>query len=600
MKPLDFGCTMADNPGKTFREAAFNPGVHASRIDALVYRRAITTHYVLEMPELRAPPARDSRVKFCEGAEKGRYLLLCNFVNGTNTFMRDLTQSVQILLSSMQMHDASAVRRKREALDFLWKGVLGVATDSDVRQVMTSETQMYERLKQINFFLKMQNLDEKQLMTKLNMWTDRVSNVTSETLAHAEGFEIMMRNTSAINEQLAAFAAITSSTLTSHLLLLSHYLRESAILSDCDRGRIPFEGIAVKDFQSNLLSMSAILKTKNMSLSIDPNNIHTYANAKIATCKRSKTQLVVAVLLPIMKAEDSKVTVHKVTPIFFRYNDQHCALLKKTQVVLKTLQPQRVIILDEKSGTECLQRALCHIPRVTTSNILSECLTDIMIGETLSSFSKKCHFLCDGDMPLTRVTELDDNLFAVSTLSSNVTLTCVEKTRPLEVPEVGAMTVTIPCECQLSVDGVVHIDNSINCRENKDSLPDPKFILPALWSDNAPETLSFPDAQEKAFTLMKGNMSDIVNTDWKLNISHIDLPKPGPALQDDFWHKPDFGLPYTGLVWKLILTILIFCALVKLCRVGNRFYSLRSALRDALRETASPADVELADRPRRQ
>lgn len=325
-------------PRRGGSEVSFHPGMKFQPVNSYLLRGYETLNYVLTVPNIEVGRVDTVIPNLCHNKtthESDRKLSLpCNFMNHSDVLLMELTKSVRSLLESVNFRERTSNRKTRGFMDFIWRDFFGVASDSDMRQVVSSEKDMTERLRLLRFTLEMQNADENAIIGNLNDWSANLTQVYEDLFSHADGMHHLLEQSESIDRALLSSTLKLSVTSLSEMLTMTHFLRERMILSDCEQGKLPLQALNISDLQEKLRNISSRIKSEGLILSIDPEDIWSYTNVKVVTCKRSKSTLHITLRIPVMLDSDQQAKVYHVQPLYFVFNGEQCKLAGGESVIV--------------------------------------------------------------------------------------------------------------------------------------------------------------------------------------------------------------------------------------------------------------------------
>lgn len=567
---------------------AIHPGLRFSQLDAHVVRNFVPITYILELPEISLGSGNNVMLELCNGKVEKKDVLLCDFMRLTNVLSSQSAKSIKRMISSVNITDIESHRRKRE-LDSLWN-VIGIGSNSDIRKVMSSETSVQHKVKQISFNTNMQNQDERKIVKSLGKWSSGLGELYFNLSSHVSGLEAVVAKDDLFTNRVATVTANLATNTASGLVAVSHFLQEQLIVLDCERGKIPLQAVNVTDFQETLGQISTNLTSNNMLLSMDHNDIRAYINSNIASCKRSPKTLVVTISIPVMSKEDKDLKVYHVLPLHFVSDGKQCKLSGDEVIVLWNNVNKRLFVLQGKHAERCLSDKFCIIPRVSADHHMFECVRGVINGKSVENLRTVCSFVCDSVEPRTRITPTGEGKFSLSSLSPTLDVSCVEGNATLRPPKVGAMSLFVPCNCIVLEQGTTIIQRSEPCSGTFNHTFHAEYILPALWTNEALPTYNLDDGRDEILSVFKDNFSDAVDFDWRAKIPHLYLPEPGPAIPSESWKEPYFGWDWGSVVWIAVLTFILLLVCARLYIVARSLFGLKSGIRKAL---GGDTDIEM-------
>lgn len=564
-------------------EMGFHPGLHFFPVDSQLLRGYINVNYVLNVANIEVGNVNTTSPRICmqkKNDEKSRRMSIpCEAMDKSNLLLIELTKSVRHLLASVNILEPSARKNKRSLFDSIMRTFFNVASESDLRKVETTEKDMVERMKEVKFFMEMKGLDAREMASNLNEWSGNLTEVYGNAFRHVDGLQHVLEDEENVDRAILAFTSKLAVGSLAELLTITHFMQERLILSDCERGKIPVQAVNLTQFQTKLRDLSDQLKGDGIMLTVDPEDIMSYTHLKLATCKRSKTRLLITLAVPVMFMTDQQSKVYHVQPLDFVFNGEQCKLAGDEAIVIWNSITSKALVLSREVSQTCISDKLCLIPRVNSNHELSTCFSAVMRGDELEMLRKVCVFICDKKEPKTRISFIGENMYSVSSLAKSLTLQCRDTKKTILISGNGAVTIKVECDCKLLQDDEILIERSIPCQPNSNNSETVKYILPSLWAQEDVPPFDLGEINQPSF---KKNVSDVLDVDWKSKIPHLKVPEAAPALPETIWSEPDIPMHAGAWGFKIFLAVLIIWLFIKVYRVAKAFYVLRHGITRAM------------------
>jgi len=184
-------------------------------------------------------------------------------------------------------------------------------------------------------------------------------------------------------------------------------------------------------------------------------------------------------------------------------------------------------ILKEVTGIalhECkpYQDRLCYLPKFAGDQTQGPtCARKLFHGTTVEDIAEHCPMHCH-QSDLMIISEIGSEEFLTHP-KPNTTITCPQdslnlQTEMLNIP--GALRITLPCQCQLSVNGEIMIQKRFPCKSDK-SMAAIKHILPAAWTNL--KTFVLKPTNYQAYLPTFNNFSECLNGNWTTDLPHFNL-----------------------------------------------------------------------------
>jgi hypothetical protein len=490
--------------------------------------------------------------------------LICEFQENLS-IMQDLL-STQVHLNFEDEYlpmnfNSTRSRRGLIILQKLLSWCCNVASVDQVSNIYENQKDLQTHTNEIIDSVNSQYKDLISTTTHLNNFTHHMNNLTDKM---HYGLQLMRDEFNSIsgttmNNLRKQMLALIQQTWT---YILYNYLQDTnqEILGKCHLNILSEKIIKPIDLSTRLTNVSINASKKGLRLAVPKDRLDLYYKLKIASCKIFNGTLVVKLNIPLINIE-TEGEVFKVIPTPVIWKDLLCHMNLDKFYTFKTHVYTKVISATEATCSQA-SYPLCLLPRVMAINDHQQCLHHILASESIEKLQKYCHYTCYSRPSFPVITQLLPNKYLITNIENEMRLSCdnEENSRTISQITAGTLELSVPCDCELSINDLNLIAKTKPCDTKDFSQVQSVVLLPATWSKL--RTI-------KLFTLESGvhhefnNLSEILDANWTINTPTFQLTDR-KKIEHVTLKNGDFDifndtklLMYIMFGWIFILTIII-------------------------------------------
>lgn len=455
--------------------------------------------------ELATTNEIDKGHKDAEGEERFGTARSCAIMHDSYEILQSNRKILHTLEEQYEVHNENErfympqskdERRRRikrvalsEPLGSLLEILSGVPSASTFRQV-TAHVDYIDK-----FSKRLYNLMESRDASFIKMGT-AVSKLSNQT---REGFNLInaeMKNITIMYDRLQQeYTDTDMSVLTmglvfaemtniQHNLLTYMWMEKSRDL--CLQKKIPALFIGRDALQRDLQELRIELENENLKMAIPDYEIDLYYKTEIADCVWERNTGLIRVQVPIVSSK-SEWKLQKIQAIPYTYFNRTCYIDIPTTYV--GVNGDEIIPFENHDIKTCLTSRdfLCHVPRYGNKNSRQNtCIRKMVKGDSIDELQKICPIDCHANTK-PEVALQGPREYVISNAESNrAVIECPGKTVPLKGPNIGSISVLLPCDCKLLVDALRMDNDAYPCIVPHIKHAVINHTLPAIFSTKYP------------------------------------------------------------------------------------------------------------------
>lgn len=318
-------------------------------------------------------------------------------------------------------------------------------------------------------------------LTRLNQAKDTgyikisraVSQVTRQTQAGFDNIQNEMRNMSIVFSRLQKEYDDTDMALLNTNMVLADaaqiqrgiltYLWVERSKDVCQNKMIPRLLIPASQLSRELATLRRDLDQKNYKMSVANYDIELYYKLPVADCVWEERKGLIRIQVPVVP-QRAEWKLHRIQAIPYQYHNQTCYIdLPSTYVAVNGHQ---VVPFETQDLSNCQmgEGFLCRLPRYgLKSSRKYRCISKIMQGASIEDLQALCKVECHRDIEpiVTLIAPREYNLANAG--ENRAVVQCRGETIPLQGPEMGGLSIHLPCACQLIIDSVQVDEDNFPC-----------------------------------------------------------------------------------------------------------------------------------------
>ncbi len=361
----------------------------------------------------------------------------------------------------------------------------GVPSYSTFRQV-TTHVNYIEK-----FMKRLQSMSSKKEENFIKLGT-AVSKITKETKT---GFDIItkeMKNISFAYNLLQKeygdtdLALISLGTAVGDAMALQHgvlsYMWLEKARDICLTKKIPSLLLPATDLAKDLRDLRKELDKQQYKMSVPNYEINLYYKLAIADCVWEKRDGILRVQIPIVKAQSSW-QLYSIQTIPYAYHNRTCYIDLDTTYVAKN--NEEIAPFENHDAKDCLSSEgfLCQIPKYgNKASKENTCIKKILGGAKIEELQTICPVTCHLDNEPSVSLQAPRTYVVTHAGNNRAVIECPSKTTSLKGPDIGALSVELPCNCALIIDSERKDQDSYPCVAPHIRAAVINHTLPAIFS----------------------------------------------------------------------------------------------------------------------
>jgi len=415
--------------------------------------------------------------------------------------------------------------------------------------------------------------DHKQFVLttqKLNNFSASVNNVVQEVqkTLHRLGnqLSINVNDTNEVIEQ-KILGYVQESWMYTYLQL--YFSNLASIEGSCKSNKIPREVVSSGVLLRDLKILESKIGSLNLTLALPVDHLNVYYRLPICKCSFAQGKIAVHIQVPVIK-RSTRYVAYEYHAIPFMWNNKICKFASKEIVVVKVNETLKVVGSDARTNCRFKETGMCLVPRVTADVSPAARCAQVLLNEVdMVKLREHCQFHCEDMGSAVLVDQVSVNKFIITNMMSDMSISCVNETRNSWVSrvEVGAVELTLPCDCVLKEGEKVVVDRVVPCDVRDVVEPRHVHVLPLSWTNLRDLQIDPLDQMER---IEFKSIDGFVNNMWNVTVPTFEVSTLEKVKLFEHVEVPNSWLDiisdrglllYAVLVWSGVLTVVTAIAL---------------------------------------
>ena len=406
----------------------------------------------------------------------------------------------------------------------------GVPSAKTFKALKVQQDQIEKFVEKVAEFQKKQNIDfirvsEAQSLVTKRQWQVSIR-MRNEIVNMTRAFRVLQKEYDDADLAIANTNLVLGEAAKTQGMML-HYLYATRARDTCASQRIPRLMLDIPDLRRSLEELRKGLDQNRIKMAIPDYDLELYYKLPLAECIWEAGKGLLKVQVPTVPVE-SEWKLFRVQAVPYTYHNQTCYLDIPTTYV--AVNGKEVRPLEERDFDNCQidSEFLCMIPKYGMINAKRyQCIIKLIKGASIAELQKLCPVDCHNDTD-PQVTLVGPRRYTLTNIGNNrASVQCEGIATPLTNPPIGAITVNMPCSCQLIIDSRRYDKDYFPCVAPSLARLEVNHTIPAIWTTEFPDVKIY--ANRPILIPVSTNLSAIVNPETNL---YLPEPPPLPPLPE--------------------------------------------------------------------